>query len=449
MDHDTLTIRAYNVRFGDAFLISLPDKRGPDDPAPAAGEPADTIMRHILIDVGNSLTKPGGIDEVFEPIVRNILDVLDGEPIDLYIMTHEHMDHIQGLLMAQKKHGLTLKARYAWLTASSAPDYYTRDWGDAEIPKQALWERDSMLAAYDDLYDYVNGLMADGADPAPLLMNILNINNPRSSKDCVDYLRERASEETTAYMYRGYENANNDKVGPRSFDETHPFLSTKLEVWAPEENTSVYYGRLRPRTLGFSSGDGNGEGHRRPTTPLPPPGVDASAFYRLVNARKNNSIENLLAIDKAKNNSSIVFTIEWAGWRFLFPGDAQTKSWRIMEDEGMLGPPVHFLKISHHLSHNGTPEGETLDKIIPHDPPDGRKRLAVASTYPFTYNGIPFQDIIDRLDERGVETYIISDELGDIQDDEETSIEYIPGYVAFHYKDDGADPVVEVVRLDS
>ena len=107
--------------------------------------------------------------------------------------------------------------------------------------------------------------------------------------------------------------------------------------------------------------------------------------------------------------------------------------------------PVHFLKISHHLSHNGTPDGETLEKIMPLNSLDGRKRLAVASTYPFTYSGIPFQEIVERLDDRGVKTYIISDELDDIQDDEETPVEYVPGFLAFHYKDDGTDPLVEKV----
>lgn len=447
MNYDTLTIRAYNVRFGDAFLITVPDDRGPNDPQPTESDQGEKVLRHILIDVGNALTKAGGVDEVFEPVVKNILKVLDGKPVDLYIMTHEHMDHIQGLPAAEKKHNLTVNARYAWLTASAAPDYYTRDWGDADIPKRALQQRNNMEAAFDDLFDYFTALQADGEPPPQMLRAMLDINNYRSSKDCVDYLRELASKETTAYMYRGYKNPNNKNIGPSNFDESHPFNSTKLEVWAPEENTSVYYGRLRPRTLGFVLGEGSDDGDRRPTVPTPPPGVDASAFYQLVNARKNNLVENILAIDKAKNNSSIVFCLEWAGWRFLFPGDGQTKSWQIMEEKGMLKKPIHLLKISHHLSHNGTPEGDTLDKIIPQDPPDDRKRLAVASTYPFTYNGIPFEDIVKRLAERDVKMYIVADELGDSQIEKDKPVDYVPGYLGFHYKDDGSEPRVESVLI--
>ena len=56
---DELRVRVYNVRFGDAVLLTIPDKD-------TAGE---TIARHVLFDVGNSLTKEGGADEVFKPIV--------------------------------------------------------------------------------------------------------------------------------------------------------------------------------------------------------------------------------------------------------------------------------------------------------------------------------------------------------------------------------------------
>ena len=40
------------------------------------------------------------------------------------------------------------------------------------------------------------------------------------------------------------------------------------------------------------------------------------------NFRENNSgvFTNALTIDKAKNNTSLVFMLEWRGWRLLFPG---------------------------------------------------------------------------------------------------------------------------------
>ncbi len=77
---DMLHIRTYNVRFGDAILISVPDR-----------DPATNKMttRHILIDVGNVLNKEGGEDTVFKPVVDDVIREFDGRPLDLYVMTHE------------------------------------------------------------------------------------------------------------------------------------------------------------------------------------------------------------------------------------------------------------------------------------------------------------------------------------------------------------------------
>jgi hypothetical protein len=121
---------------------------------------------------------------------------------------------------------------------------------------------------------------------------------------------------------------------------------------------------------------------------VPPPGVDAEAFLNLVDLRRRGLAENLLAIDKAANDTSLVFCLEWRGWRLLFSGDAEEKSWATMRAKGVL-KPVHFLKVSHHGSHNGTPDEDTLDLVLPRVAPDDRRRTALVSTWDRTYGGIP------------------------------------------------------------
>ena len=51
----------------------------------------------------------------------------------------------------------------------------------------------------------------------------------------------------------------------------------------------------------------------------------------------------------------------------------------MMDEQGVL-EPIHLLKIAHHGSWNGTPQGAILDKILPTQPPDDKKRYAVVST---------------------------------------------------------------------
>ena len=380
---EDLVVRMYNIRFGDAILVTVPDKN------PSTGR---TTTRRILIDVGNAPkvagTGQGGSDEVFEDVVGDILDQLDGHPLDLYVMTHEHLDHVQGLFFASTKLpaidlARRLKVRHVWLTASAAPDYYDRH---PKAKEQRL--------AFDAMYRRVAALMA--ARPAAATRGVLDLlanNDPTKTRQCVEFLRTLCPDKTH-YVHR-----------EAKLRGTHPFREARLSVWAPEEDTSDYYGRFLPLDAGAvplapAASGTPGARRMRPTPdPLPPPGVDVGAFLGLVGARRSGAIDNLLEIDKAANNTSIVFALEWRGWRLLFAGDAEIRSWKTMAREGVL-KPVHFLKVSHHGSHNGTPADGVFEAILPAAPPENRPRQAVISTWDDTYPGIPHSPTNTRLAER-------------------------------------------------
>jgi hypothetical protein len=368
---EELRIRMYNVRFGDAILISVPDRDQTGNPLP----------RHILIDVGNVMAGEGGQDIVFGPVIANIIEELNGRPLDLYVMTHEHMDHVQGLLYANRNvlpdHDLKQKLRiqHAWLTASSAPGYY-------DTHSEARRKLDEARAAYNEIERFI----AASPEPLPAAVKVLMANNnPRDTSDCVDYIRSLA--EHTWYVHRQLDLAGK-----------HPFHEARLKIWAPEEDTSIYYGTFQPVQFGVVSGQGQGE---KPvlTAPLPPSGVDAGVFYDLVAIRRSGYMDNLLAIDKAANNTSVVFCLEWRGWRLLFLGDAELRSWKEMGKRDLLGP-VHFIKISHHGSPNGTPPVEILEKVLPITSTDGRSRTGAVSTFVDTYNGVPDSDTLAEIGRR-------------------------------------------------
>jgi beta-lactamase superfamily II metal-dependent hydrolase len=369
---DILRVRAYNVLFGDAILITVPDR----------DQNGEVQTRHILIDVGNVLAGSGGVDEVYQPIMDNVLSELDGQPLDLFVMTHEHMDHVQGVYYAERKLFTqadehlrsALNTQHAWLTASAEADYYDKH---PEAKQRHL----QLETIYQEIYNY---FWASPDETPTGIAAILAINNPRSTKDCVKYLRELAAH--TDYVHRQF-----------PLEGNLPFDETRFELWAPEEDTSEYYGRFQPMALGVSPPE---PGKRKPslTELIPPRGVDAGSFYNLLAMRKG-FVDNLLAIDKAGNDSSVVFCLEWRGWRLLFPGDAEERSWQIMNRENVL-KPVHFLKVSHHGSHNGTPEDSILEKILPMQTDDCRPRSAVVSGPPGTYNDVPDDETLDRLRER-------------------------------------------------
>lgn len=362
---DKLTVRVYKVGFGDALLVWFPEKTG-----------NGVETKHILIDVGNVLKGEAGDDSPFYQIVADVLEVLDGKPLDLYVMTHEHLDHVQGLPYTAKKafadDGLkeAFQTRYSWLTASAAPDYYKR------FP-DARKRRKLFTTAYKGIQRLFQA--APESFPQHLLPMRLN-NNPSRTKDCVTYLRGFA--DATYYVHRGF-------VFPEG---SVPFEEAKLRIWAPEKDTSTYYGRLAPMELGLTPPP---PGKRKHTLPdnIPPAGVDVGAFYHLIECRRS-FVDNLLAIDKANNNTSVVFSLEWRDWKLLFAGDAEQKSWRKMEEVGAL-EAVHFLKVSHHGSYNGLPPGKLLDTILPPTPTDGKPRKAVVSTCPGVYGGVPAYDLLN------------------------------------------------------
>ncbi len=385
---ENLRVRLYGVRFGDAILISVPDRT-------SRGRP---ITRHILVDVGNVLAGEGGQDVVFRPILENVRQLTGGKPLDLYILTHEHLDHAQGLFYGAEKLGIELKARYAWLTASAAEDYYERF---PEAKKRR------------DVYQAILGLVQASPElRTPWIDALLLNNNPAAIDACVAHLRQIAPAQRTSYVYRGCQ-----------LRRRHPFRDARFEVWAPEEDTSEYYGRFRPMSFARAQAMADQEGQSVSTEPLPPPGVDTGAFYDLVDIRRSSFVDNLLAIDYAANNTSIVFLLEWKGWRLLFPGDAEHRSWKTMDKHGQLRP-VHFLKASHHGSANGVPPADLLQAILPVPAPDARPRHAVVSTYPDTYQHVPDRELLRLALEPRCELYYV--DKGVVGDGEWLDVEFMP-----------------------
>jgi beta-lactamase superfamily II metal-dependent hydrolase len=367
-----LTIRAYNVLFGDAILVTVPDRD------PATG---DETARHLLIDVGNVLQGAGGDDTVFVPVVEDIRERLGRRPLDLYVMTHEHLDHVQGLPYAAAE-GVELDVDHAWLTASSEPGYYQRH-PEARRKKLAL---DAAYLAIE------RRLAADPAADTPWMKALMLNNDPRRTGDCVDYLRSLGRK--THYVHR----ETRLRRGAH-----HPFREAKLTLLAPEEDTAAYYGRLGPLPPAPPAAEDPQDDHAAPGQPVPqlapPPGVDPEAFHRLVESWTEGLGAAVLAIDRAANDSSIVFELAWRGWRLLFAGDAEQKSWSLMAAAGLLRP-VHFLKVGHHGSHNATPPDAILESILPLTRPDERRREALVSTCGGSYGGVPHAPTLERLEER-------------------------------------------------
>jgi hypothetical protein len=379
-----LIVRVYNVRFGDAILVTIPETAG-----------RRRVTRNILIDFGNALGTAGGQDDVFGPVADDIVARLAGNPLDLYVMTHEHLDHVQGPIYVAENLHTEIKARQVWLTGSARPGYY-------DTHPAARKQRIAALR----LFAQTRARLGAASARTPFVDALLANNDTRTTSKCVDFLRERVADPADVH----YVDRTTD------VSALQPSTSARLTLWAPEEDTADYYGRFRALAadMGIDATDDfddlDGVPVKDADLPRPPRGVDAGAFYNLLDIRHSDST-GLLGIDRAANNTSVVILLEWKGWRLLFAGDAEQRSWKTMDKLGLV-EPVHFLKVSHHGSHTGMPPDDILDKLLPApagraaaaghaaQDPAAKKPRAAVSTYPKTYPGVPDTATLTALRDR-------------------------------------------------
>jgi hypothetical protein len=192
---------------------------------------------------------------------------------------------------------------------------------------------------------------------------LLAINDPTRTAECVEFLRKIAKR-NTAYIYRGYRVRRG---------RDHPFREATFSIWAPEEDTAVYYESFQPLALRGA--------------PVPA-GVEPEAFRALRRSWTANLGENILGIDRAANNTSVVFALIWRGWRLLFTGDAELRSWKTIAAHAPMRR-VDFGKVGNRGSRNATPPDPILDRFLPPRRRGAKMRMALVSTCANTYSGVP------------------------------------------------------------
>jgi hypothetical protein len=174
-----------------------------------------------------------------------------------------------------------------------------------------------------------------------------------ANKDRIDYLRALAGKKNVKYLRRG------SRVSTAALG-----AGVKMQILAPEADASVYYKRDPRLWLAVAArlgSDGRGRARRRRSAPpvsargpRAPEQMAPDEFAQLREQIAALDLADLLAIDKAANNTSLVVRLTVHDKVLLFPGDAEEESWAEMRSRNLLRP-VDFLKIAHHGSVNGMP----------------------------------------------------------------------------------------------
>lgn len=364
-----IRVRAYNVGFGDCLLVKIPD---------------GAALRWLLIDFGNA---PGQQNDRFDEIAENIEKETGGH-LDVVVMTHEHLDHIEGFF-SMKKVFNRMTIGQVWMSLPSDPTYYKK-YPKAQKQKKL---RDAARAFATSLHST--------RSVAPSFLAMLR--NNLANADRIDYIRKLPkSKAKVRYLSRG-----------GSIGSAPASAQVKFRILAPEKDMSVYYGGSKGThfsALTHALDAARGEsgwwefpGVKRVPTPT---NLSSTDWEQLLQTIQSGAVDAVRTLDKAANNTSLVFQLEAHGKRLLFTGDAELESWAVMTEKAKKDlKAVDFLKVSHHGSHNGTPL-DLLDTLLPKNRKNRANVLVSTKAKVYgTVNPVPDEALLKALKARCKKLY--------------------------------------------
>lgn len=359
----TATIRAYQMGFGDCFLLSFAYD--------------DASARHILIDFGSA-----GIPEKYKVSLDDVAADIKkqcGGALDIVVATHRHKDHISGFATAADGKGPGDVIRglnpkrviQPWTEAPDAPEGWTGP--DGTTPAKAFAEHQSSLASMHALAQAVVDRLdrKDGFDPRWPLTDRLrflgedNVKNLSAVKNLQDMA---GAVENNLYVYHGCHldlsailpNVTVHVLGPPTLKQSasiKTFAKSSADYWfkaqqlaklaASEDVAKGKTSRLFPdlkRTDSF----------RKSKLPTEMRWV----AERVDIAEQDQMLGIVTALDNVMNNTSVILLFEAGRKKLLFPGDAQLENWSyaLQSDMAELLNDVDLYKVGHHGSLNATPK---------------------------------------------------------------------------------------------
>jgi beta-lactamase superfamily II metal-dependent hydrolase len=337
-----VTIRMYNVGFGDAFLVLIPHGGS---------------HRRILFDCGSIEAADQTMGEVVDRIVRDVTDP-DGVPrIDVVVATHRHKDHVSGFGQAA---WADVEVKEVWMPWTEHPtDENARE--IREIQSRLAVALDAALTA-----------RAAGLAPAALtelgryqgiVTNALMLSNEKAMKT----------------LHGGFAGQPHRRFLPELEEDDAAKVQRVLTTDALPSVRIHVLGPSRDREVIRDMNPPNGESYLRLNAMRSGPGgLPPAPFapeFRLPSYQSQGTLPDsdlpvieqagglsdlavAVALDKAVNGTSLMLMLEIGGSFFLFPGDAQWGTWQaVMQDPQWrdLLTRIAFYKIGHHGSHNATP----------------------------------------------------------------------------------------------
>jgi hypothetical protein len=388
---EKLTLRAYNVGFGDCFLLTF-------------HYPA--FKRRVLIDFGSTAAPRNADDDYMLAIAKDIQEQCteaNGEArLDAVVATHRHRDHISGFATGGDGSGEII----ASLNPRAVIQPWTEDPNaqpDANAATATTYRGGSpdpkgFVASLHDMHAVAGAIATEAESPYIGLgtrsaeqLRFLgddNIANPSAIRN----LMEMGRKGVAAYVNCGSKSGLEEVLpgvtvhvlGPPTLEQTDTIRKERSrdpnEFWqfrsfwrfqAAAGSSSMTGALVFPEAPVYD------EGAQPPSTRW--------FVARTQKVRGDQLMELVRELDNAMNNTSVILLFEVGGMRLLFPGDAQIENWAYALAQPAfqdLLKGVNVYKVGHHGSLNATPKSlwELFEHKQEQETPDRLK--TVVSTKP-------------------------------------------------------------------
>ena len=346
---DRLTLRAYNVGFGDCFLLTFH---------------YPSFNRRVLIDFGSS-SAPKNADanymlKVAQDIREQCQDAGSAAKLDAVVVTHRHSDHLSGFTTTGNGTGKII--------ASLKPDLVVQPWTEApDAPADAkafvASLKNMQAVAKAAARESQNPYLGFGKKSAEQMRFLGELN--LANQSAVENLMKMGQEARAAYVHcgsvSGFETVlpgvKVHVLGPPTLEQTDTIRNQRSsdpqEFWQfcaywgfqAAAGAAIAGARVFPKAAVYREEN------------MPP----RTRWFvsRAQKVRASELLQIVRDLDTAMNNTSVILLFEVGGTKLLFPGDAQIENWSYALQQPQfqdLLRDVLVYKVGHHGSLNATPK---------------------------------------------------------------------------------------------
>lgn len=346
-----LTIRSYQVGFGDCFLLSF--------------DYAASGARHVLIDFGTT-AMPKPLDTTGEKqmlaVASDIATVCSGK-LHVVVATHRHKDHIGGFATKPNGRGPgdAIRALKPAVVVQPWTEHPKAKTDATRPPTQAAKALRRTLADMQGVAAHARSL-AGSVNDASLREQLSflgenNLKNASAVKNLMTLAPRRL------YAHAGQRLALGSVLpGVRVRVLGPPTLEQSAAIRKQRTRDKDEFWQLQRKFWSAQRGRAAAADERAlfPRAPRIQDPVYARWMRRqLADASGDALLQIVRVLDRQMNNTSLILLFEAGRKRLLFPGDAQIENWEfaLANKKWMrLLKSIDVYKVGHHGSLNATPK---------------------------------------------------------------------------------------------